>query len=204
MKIKMQAWEPDTCASPNDRCRILILWDVEVPDAQREHRIAGYERLCAAHADPDIPLDKLLWWDGNWKPLSEYIEYQRNWFRRLNHTEWLEKHPNEQMPETIRGYSNDPVTTGSAGTPNAASVVAHARGWDRNKENNARKNQALTIPGAARAGIDTTRITFSYSGVGDARVLTINCGGQLTNQQRTQAQNIATTQFGAGKVVIEP
>lgn len=88
MKIKTQAWEPDTCDAPG--CRMLILWDADAAPELREHRIAGFERVCPAH-ETDLPEGMLLWWDGNWKPMQEYLEYQRAWFRRLNHVEWQDK-----------------------------------------------------------------------------------------------------------------
>ena len=88
MKIKMQAVEPDTCDPPG--CRYLELWDVDAPAELREHRVAAFERTCPAHAT-DLPVGLLLWWDGNWKPLDRYVAYQRAWFRRLNHVEWLQR-----------------------------------------------------------------------------------------------------------------
>jgi len=201
--IKTQAWEPDTCAAGERPCRILILWDTDQAPELREHRVAAFERTCSAHAD-DLPEGVMLWWDGNYKPLTEYIAYQRAFFLRRNHTEWQARFPNgeQPMPETIASYTSDPVTTGSVAAPEAAKLTGLARAYSRNNQHNARKNQAIGIPGSVRAGIDLTRITWTYSGVGDARVLTVNCGGQLTTQQRNQAQNLADTAFGPGKVVV--
>jgi len=198
-KWKVQAVEPDTCDPPG--CRYLEVWDSLALPEDRVHTIAAFERVCAAHAD-DVPVGVMLWSDGNWKPLNAYIDYQRAWFRRLNHVEWLRDHPTEAMPPQIASYTSDPVTTGSVAAPDAAKLTGLARAYSRNKEHNARKNQTITIPASVRAGIDTTKITWSWSGVGDARVLTVNCGGQLTNQQRTQAQNLADIQYGVGKVIV--
>lgn len=91
-KIKLQAVEPDTCDGHErgEGCRYLELWDVRHTPEAREHRIGAFERICPAH-DHDTPHGHLLWWDGNWKPADEYIEYQRAFFRHINHLEWLEK-----------------------------------------------------------------------------------------------------------------
>jgi hypothetical protein len=46
-------------------------------------------------------------------------------------------------------------------------------------------------------------ITFTYSGTGNNRILTVNTtGANLTNQQKTQAQTWADQNIGIGKVVI--
>lgn len=197
---KLQAWEPDTCASPS--CRIYMWWDAELAPESRVHTVAGYERVCSVHTT-DYPVGKLQSvWDGNWRDMGQFIDYQRAFYRRRNHVEWLEKHPNDAMPETIAGFTSDPVSPGSVAEPPLAERNGLARAYAWGLEHNSRKNLTISIPPAVRAGIDVSRITWGWSGTGDSRVLTINCGGQLTNQQRTQAQNIADTQFGAGKVVI--
>lgn len=198
-KWKVQRVSPDTCDPPG--CTYLEIWDSLAAPEARVHTIAAFERVCAAHAD-DVPVGVMQWSDGNWKDLAAYIQYQKDWFRRLNHTEWLVNNPDEQMPPQIASYTSDPVTPGSVTAPSAAKLTGLARAYSRNKEHNARKNQSIGIPAAVKAGIDTTKITWSYSGAGDARVLTVNCGGQLTNQQRTQAQSIADVQWGVGKVVV--
>lgn len=202
MKIKTQRWSPDTCFGGNDRCEILILWDADAPVEEREHRIAGFERVCAAHAD-NVPSDVLLWWDGNYKPMQQYLEYQRAWYRHLNHVEWLEKHPDQPVPVSIRSFNEEPRTTGSVSAPPQAQRDALTRAYGRNTRDNALKNQAITIPGATRTGLDPARITWRFEGVGDERVLTVDTGGQLNQQQRGQGQSIANVQFGAGKVVLQ-
>lgn len=201
VKIKMQAVEPDTCDAPG--CRYWETYDIDLPPEQRVMTIAYFERVCVAHADT-VPADRMQWVDGNWKDAQAYLDYQRRWFRRLNHVEWKQRFPNDEqpMPPQIALYTSDPVTPGSVAAPTQAERDGMARAYGRNKEHNARKNQAIKMPGTVKAGIDFSLITWSYSGAGDARVLTVNCGGQLTNQQRTQAQNLADIAYGAGKVVV--
>ena len=201
MVIKTQAWEPDTCDQPP--CRIIQTWDTDDPPEARDIRVAAIERLCTAHAD-DVPVGVMQWRDGNWKPLAEYLAYQREWFLHRNYVEWLARFPNgeQPLPQAIAGKAQEPPTTGSTVAPPAEKLTGLARAYSRNQQQNARKNQGLSIPGAVRAGVDMSRVTWGYSGVGDARVLTINCGGQLTTQQRNQAQSIADTQFGVGRVVV--
>ena len=201
VKWKLQAVEPDTCDPPG--CRYLEIWDAEVAPEARVHTVAAFERVCPAHADT-VPSGVMQWADGNWKNLGAYIDYQRAWFRRLNHVEWLQRFPNgeQAMPPQIASYTADPVTPGSVAAPPQAQRDGLARAYGQNRDHNQRKNLAIGIPGSVRAGIDTSRITWTWTGAGDARVLTVNCGGQLTNQQRTQAQAICDVQFSPGKVVI--
>jgi hypothetical protein len=201
MVIKTQAVEPDTCEQPG--CRYLELWDTDEPAETRQIKIAAFERVCAAHTD-DVPVGVMQWWDGNWKTISEYIAYQREFFLRRNHLEWKQRFPNNEqpMPAAIASKTVDPVTPGSVAAPAAAKITGLTRAYSRNRNDNTRKNTMLTVPGTVRAGVDTTRITWSYSGTGDSRVLTINCGGQLTTQQRNQAQSIADAQYGVGRVIV--
>jgi hypothetical protein len=200
VKIKVQAWEPDTCESPG--CRILTIWDVEAPVDQREHRIAAFERVCPAH-QVDMPVGMLLWWDGNWKPLKEYIEYQRAWFRRLNHVEWLEKNPDEQMPETIRGFTSEPVTTGSLPAPARAKHDGMVKAWGWNQRDNMRKAQAIDAMESEMQGFDRDKVVAKWSGKGESRKLIVSSGGQINEQVRQRVAAIMDIQHGVGHVTIE-
>jgi hypothetical protein len=198
-KWKLQAVEPDTCDPPG--CRYLEWWDVEAAPGDRVHTVAAFERVCPAHAD-DVPDTEMLGFDGNWKPRKQYIEYQRAWFRRLNHVEWLQNHPDEAMPAAIAGMTSDPVTTGSLPAPAQAKRDGLSRAYQRNKDHNGRKNALVGRVQELRADIDISRVSWSWEGVGDARVLTIDCDGQLTAQQQSVAQSFADTRFGVGRVIV--
>ena len=100
MPLKLQWVEPDTCEKPS--CRYLELWNTDDSALTRTHKIAGFERQCSAHADPDIPLGVLLWDDGNWKSLDAYITYQRAWFLHQSYKKWKINHPDKEMPPSIR------------------------------------------------------------------------------------------------------
>ncbi len=204
-KWKIQAIEPDTCEPPG--CRYLELWDVETDPLTRTHTIVAFDRVCAAHSTPEIEAhiaaDEMLWADGNWKPKASYLEYQRAWFRRLNHVEWLRDHPREQMPETIRGLTADPVTTGSKSVPPQARLDALARvgGW--NRRDNLRKNLAIDAMAQERGqGFDRNTVTGAWAGAGEARVLHVTAG-QLTAQQRGRVQSALAIQFGPNAVVLD-
>lgn len=201
VKWKLQAVEPDTCSSPG--CRYLEWWDVEVAPEDRVHTVAAFERVCAAHADGlEVSPDLMLGFDGNWKPRKEYIEYQRAWFRRLNHVEWLEKNPDEPMPETIRGFTEDPKTTGSVAPPPQKHRDGLAKAYGRNKADNQRKNLAIRlVPGLKDH--DTFAVDWAFEGKGDARKLRVNYKGKLNAQERKDAQAIADIQFGPGSVTVE-
>lgn len=240
-KWKVQASEPDTCDPPG--CRYYEVWDAFAAPEDRVHTIAAFERMCPAHFDPDIPVGVMLWSDGHWKPLDEYIEYQRAWFRRLNHVEWLERRQQledwytahgghgrgklaadgkdprgdpvayqlvgyaDEMPETIRGYTSEPPTTGSRPPPAQHRQDALHRVYRWNLEHNSRKNETIDAMQAQRPQdgywLDHAKVKWSWSGHGDNRVLRINSGGQLTAQQRGRVQAAADIQHGQGRTVVE-
>lgn len=200
-KWKLQAWEPDTCEPPG--CRVIQLWDVEAPAAQRTHTVAAYERVCPAHDDPAKPVGVLRWGDGNWKDYGAYIKYQRDWFRWLNHQQWLKDNPNEPMPPQIAGFDTEPVTPGSVAPPNAEAVAAHQRIYDRVNLHNGRKNLAISAAVSEKSGLAIDKVTWRWTGSGDARVLVLNFNGQLTQQQRSRVQSALDLQFGVSSVVIE-
>lgn len=205
VKWKLQAVEPDTCSG--GQCRYLEWWDVEADPLTRTHTIAAFEKVCTAHSDPDIlahlAADMMLGFDGNWKPRRAYIEYQRAWFRRLNFTEWQAdpEKAAQPMPETIRGYDTDPVTTGSLPAPAQAHIDALARvgGW--NRRDNVRKNQAIDAA-AVQGALNRDAMSWTWSGAGETRRLTLSVGTQLTVQQRQRAQAAVDVAFGTGNVTI--
>jgi len=196
--LKLQWVEPDTCEKPS--CRYLELWNTDDPPLTRTHKVAGFERQCSAHADPDIPLGVLLWDDGNWKNLDAYIEYQRAWFRHQNYKEWQIKHPDEPMPPSIRRSGREPVTSGTVDRPAQVKRDAMATAYALNREHNARKN--VIVNAAKLEGADRDDVSWSWEGVGDTRILHL-VASTLTGQQRTNVQSVADIQFGPGLVAVE-
>lgn len=209
VKWKLQAVEPDTCdgAAQGQGCRYLEWWDADAPPQARTHTVAAFERICSAHDDAGAAVirddDLMLGFDGNWKPRAAYIEYQRAWFRRLNHVEWQATRGGEPMPPGISSFTSDPVTTGSLPAPAQAARDGLARVTALARTHNVRKNSSLNAMKVERANIDMTLVTWTWSGNGDARVLRINSGGQLTAQQRTRVQAACDIQFGLGTVIVE-
>lgn len=199
VKWKLQAVEPDTCDPPG--CRYLEWWDAEADPDDRVHTVAAFDRVCPAHADT-VPTTEMLGFDGNWKPKKEYIEYQRAWFRRLNHIEWLERFPegDEPMPPQIAGFTSDPTTTGSVSPPPVAAREGMVRAYGRNRGDNQRKNLSLLLP--VDPDLDPSQAEWSFTGTGDNRVLTI-AWRALSPARRDQAQRIADIQFGPGKVIVQ-
>lgn len=197
MVIKLQTWEPDTCDSP--ACQIVQRFDTDNPGVGPV--IVGYERVCPAHA-ATYPVGKMLWADGNWKNTTAYQQYQRNWFLWRNHQQWLIDHPSEPMPPSVVPWANEPTTPGSVTAPSGAELSGKGQidGWVAG--HNGRKNLTISAGESVRPGLDRSRITWSWTGAGDTRVLTVNFGGQLTTAQRNQLQSLVDTQFGTGKVVI--
>lgn len=195
VKWKTQAVEPDTCegAAQGKGCRYVEIWDVEADPLTRMHITAAVERTCAAHADT-VPQGKMLWADGNWKPFKEYIEYQRAWFRHLNHKKWLIENPDEPMPPEIAGYADEPHTTGSVNAPSQAEIDALHRvaGW--NRADNLKKNSMVEL--AKREGADPS---WHFEGHGDSRVLRVGNAGA----RKQRIQDAVDIQFGPNKVVVE-
>lgn len=200
-KWKLQRWSPDTCDSPP--CEVLEWWDAEATPEARVHILGGYERVCTAHADPEIDTDILQDpWDGKWRDRKAFVEYQKAWFRHLNYEEWTAR-TDEAPPESIRGYREMPSSPGEVAEPppSRGQAMQRVRGWAYG--HNGRKNLTQALAMAERVGLDVERITLRWEGHGDSRVLYVHFNGQLTQQQRNRVQNAANLQFGTGTVVIE-
>jgi len=194
--LKLQWVEPDTCEKPG--CRYLELWNTDDPPFERTHNIAGFERQCSAHADPDIPLGVMLWDDGNWKGLDAYIAYQREWFRWLDFKNWQIKHPDKEMPPQMRKSDVEPVTSGTVARPAQVKRDALDAAYALNRDHNVRKN--IMVKAATLEGAEPDDVSWSWVGAGDSRVL--HFAASLTGQQRTSVQAIADIQFGPGLVVV--
>lgn len=206
MVIKLQAVEPDTCATGEKPCRLIQRWDTDANP--RIVETVGAERVCSAHVD-SFPTGKMLWADGNWKDTAAYIAYQRNWFRWRNLQQWNERLSNgEQIgapPVQIASFTEEPATAGSVAAPPAAEVAGLTRIHNWNMAHNARKN--LTIDAVvAEYGqrLEDMGITWTWEGVGDSRILNVQLNGLLNIQSRQRVQAAADIQFGSGAVVIEP
>ena len=199
---KLQAWEPDTCEQP--ACRVLEWWDADGDPLTRVHILAGFERLCAAHADPDIPLDVIQdAWDGQWRDRKAFVAYQREFYLRRNHVAWQERGDGEAMPPQIARFTADPSSPGSVAEPALARRQALTRAHGRNRDHNQRKSLTGSAVKTERPNINADLISWRWEGRGDARVLYVHMGGQLNAQQRNRVQSLLDIQFGAGRVVIE-
>jgi len=196
-KWKLQAVTPDTCDPPS--CKYVEMYDIEQPPP-RTITVVAFMRVCPAHATT-LPVGKMLWQDGNWKNLNDYIDYQRRWFRRLNHVQWLEKHPNEPLPSGIVSFTSDPVTPGSIPAPPQIEIDNMNQAYNLNKEHNRWKNQAV---GAIKAAIgeDPQEVSWEFSGVGANRTMVVT-SPDLSVSQRNQARSAMDIQFGPGKVSID-
>jgi hypothetical protein len=198
MVIKLNTWTPDTCEAPP--CRVIIRFDTDaVPHAPE---IVGYEQICAAHADA-VPTDKILWSDGNWKDRDAYHSYQRDWFRWRSVEKFKAENPGAPLPAKLQGHETEPPTSGSVPAPSAAELTAKGRvdGWVNG--HNGRKNQCSSWIESNVGEGRWADVTWWFTGVGDARVLHIDSGGALNNQQRNALQAFCDVQFGPGKVIVE-
>lgn len=74
-------------------------------------------------------------------------------------------------------------------------LEAFAANYDENR----RKNVTFQLANQIKE-IDLSKFSWHFD---DAGVLYVSFSGELTNQQRTVAQNYCDVQFGPGKVVIE-
>lgn len=71
--------------------------------------------------------------------------------------------------------------------------------YNRALDENRRKNTTWSIAQSVKAQLLIEQMQWSYDANG---LLTVQFGTNLTNQQKTQLQNVANVQFGVGKVVI--
>lgn len=218
-KWKLQAVEPDTCdgVGQSQGCRYIELWDVFTEPHLRTHEVVAFERVCTAH-QTDLPTGVIKWADGNWKPwcgmtgepcLQDpapcYMRYQRQWFLALNHQEWLSDpvKSKQRMPDTLKPWENEPQTTGSTAAPPQAHIDGMARAAAWNREHNQRKALVRSAASTERSDIDEGRVTYSWTGAGDSRVLHVHFGGQLTQAARGRVTSMMAIQFGAGRVVVD-
>jgi len=121
-KWKIQAVEPNTCDPPG--CRYYELWNSLSPPPATPVVVCAVVRICPPHAvATNATKGTLLWEDGNWKDIKSYIQYQRDWFKWVNHQEWLARDPRDEfgdrqpMPPQIAPFTTEPVTAGSVTAP---------------------------------------------------------------------------------------
>lgn len=186
--------------------------------------VAGYDQICPAHEVPtNAGAGKFLWHTGNWKPTALLIPEQRLWYLWLNYKEWLAKGRSlASMPGQIKFLDDgnrvivgevivsgtlrtvEPQTPATVAMPSAAEIndLTQVATW--NIEHNARVGIAKQIIDAELskdAGAEDTT-TWSYSGKGDDRVLTITDKDGLTAGELSKIEGAMDVQFGAGKVVV--
>lgn len=198
MPLKLQWVEPDTCEKPS--CRYLELWNTDDPPLARIHKISAFERQCTAHADPNIPIGVMLWEDGNWKNLEDYIKYQRRWFLHKNYKDWKIKYPDKGVPSSLKRSATEPTTSGTINSPKKKEYDAMEIAYAINKENNMRKNS--TVQAARMKDAERDDISWYWTGTGDTRILH-EVIPTLSVQDRNDLQSIADIQFGTNKVIIE-
>lgn len=226
-KHKIQRWSPDTCdpileqveifdaiGDPFDPpqfrdaskggCVLLQYWDSLDPATPPV--VVGYDQICPAHEVPtDAGAGKLKWHTGNWKDKGALIAEQREWFLWLNHKEWLAKgRLVSDMPDQIKTKTVEPVTptTLTAPTKTELDDLDQVALW--NTTDNARvgiAKQIINTELSKEAGSEDTTV-WSYSGKGDARVLTITDKDGLTAGQLSKVEGAMDIQFGTGKVVV--
>lgn len=194
-KWKLQGVQPDTCDLPG--CNYIELWDVEEAPP-RTIQIVAFKQVCPAHI-ATVPIGKMLWEDGNWKDLKDYIEYQRKWFRRQNHIAWLIDNPDEPMPKQIARLTSDPVSPGSVSAPPQAEIDNMSTVYAQNQEHNLWKN--IAVQSIVEEGIDREDISWVFTGIGNTRTLTVTAPG-LSIAQRNNARSKVDIQFGPGKITI--
>jgi hypothetical protein len=209
-KWKIQAVEPNTCEPPG--CRYYELWDSLSPPPATPVVVCGVDRICPAHAVASrATKGKLKWADGNYKDFKSYIQYQRNWFKWVNHQEWLARNPLDEfgdpqpMPPQIVSFATEPVTPGSVTTPALAEIndLNRCYAWNQDHNNRAGQTKAIMLAERVFDEAQQERITSRFEGAGDTRVFFINSGGLLTNEERTRVQAACDIQFSPGKVVVE-
>lgn len=205
VKWKLQAVEPDTCEiDSNGRgCRYYEWWDAEANPLTRIHIIAAFERLCAAHTT-DIPQGVMLGFDGNWKPTDEYIAYQRDYFKHVNHVEWLARGLKlSDMPAEIKSHAQEPKTTGSVDAPPPEHIAGLERAGEWNRSHNVRKNHTLDLAAKEHGNLNRDLVAVTWTGKGDSRVLHIHSSGQLTQSHQSRIVAATNIQFGNNSVVVE-
>lgn len=208
---------PTTEAIHHNGCRYYELWDSLSPPPATPVVVCAVIRICLAHAvGTNATKGKLKWSDGNWKDIKSYIKYQREWFRWVNHQEWLSRAPKDEfgdlqpMPPQIAKFTTEPVTAGSIVTPSQAEQDDLVQVYAWNREHNDRMNTSLAImrnelgmtTDADREQFDEA-VTWRFEGHGDARLFFVNSGGLLSNQEKNRIEATVDIQFGPGKVVVE-
>ena len=85
-------------------------------------KICNIRRVCSAHAvSSNVINGKLWWWDGNWKDVEAYEDYQRHWFLWLGNATWKAKvaagitPANEPMPPANAAWPVEPPRPGFGG-----------------------------------------------------------------------------------------
>lgn len=205
-------------------CRYYELWNSLSPPPLTPVVVCAVIRVCPAHAVPalvpapggrvDKPLIK--WADGNWKDEKAYIKYQRDWFRWVNHREWLIRAPRDgfgdlqPMPPQISKFTTEPVTPGSVTAPSQDRQDGIDQVYTWNREHNDRMGTTLAVM-RNELGMVTEEqlnqfdkaVTWRFEGHGDTRLFFVNSGGLLSNQEKIRIEATTDIQFGPGKVVVE-
>lgn len=205
-------------------CRYYELWNSLSPPPQTPVVVCAVLRVCKAHAVPALvgidgglsALTKLKWVDGNWKDIKSYIKYQKDWFRWVNHVEWIARAPKDEfgdlqpMPPQIASFTTEPITPGSVTAPSQAEQDDLAQVYAWNREHNDRMGTSLEImrselklsTDADREAFDE-KVIWRFEGAGDTRLLYVNSRGLLNNQERNRVEGSVDIQFGPNKVVVE-
>lgn len=196
-KWKLQGVQPDTCDPPG--CYYIEMYDVLAPPP-RIITVVAFNKVCPAHI-ATVSNTLMLWQDGNWKNKDAYIAYQKKWFRRLNHVEWLVDHPDEPMPDGVKNLTTDPITSGSVPAPSQAEIDGMNQAYNQSRKHNMWKNTAVRA--IRDEGLtDDDKITWAWNGVGDARTLIVTAPA-LSTAQKNNARSKVDIQFGPGKVTID-
>ncbi len=109
----------------------------------------------------------------------------------------------DTVAQNLRVHTFQSVVTQGA----EHSALPGATLWSTITLENTTKNQIQPLVQQIAPGIDVTtwlqQVTWSFSGSGAARVLTVNFGSLLTSAQKAQLQTVCDTTFGTGKIIIQ-